>query len=175
MLTKFILAIALFLGISYPYAGFIVGYISGTHPVTLSDGRGTSRTAIIGRDAPQPGWIPQLPGAKATGGSRLVATAGRSESGTIELLASGSSVDEIKGFYTRQLSARGFLVKDIGTAGLTPAGARSISLDSVLSAVRRQSGDELRINISGEKGWVLRARPVQLVWQQHRPIKMSQY
>ena len=105
----------------------------------------------FGADLPRPEWVPLYPGAWVVTGSRL--TSVRHPSGFHSLdIGTRASLDEVKRFYTEQLTAAGFEVSDLGLIGLNPPTAVLLGIDGMLSAKRPSTDDAIDVQIRTPDG-----------------------
>ena len=79
-------------------------------------------------------------------------------------LGTRASLDEVKRFYTDQLTAAGFEVSDLGLMGLNPPTAAMLGVDGMLSAKRASTDDAIDIQIRTPDG-LIPSRLLQIHWR----------
>jgi hypothetical protein len=115
------------------YASALINRMMGPWSATAVEHDGSLTHMQFGSDLPRPEWVPYYPGAWVVGGSRL--TSERHPAGFHSLdLGTRASLDEVKRFYTEQLTGAGFEVSDLGLMGLNPMTAAYLGVDGTLSA-----------------------------------------
>jgi len=163
ILFGLLVAIALVAG--SPYAALAIGSIMGTSTVTFTDYDGSQQTLTSGRHAPQPDWLPEMPGSYVLSGARWAPSVRALDGGGGDRLTH-ADVTEIRSFYKRELEQRGFIVEDEGLGMLDPNSAAVLGIAVTLSAERADTGHEVNIHIRTQSGLILRPRTVQIQWTQ---------
>ncbi len=166
ILIGLLLAIAVVAG--SPYAALAIGSIMGTSTVTFTDYDGSQQTLTSGRDAPQPDWLPEMPGAYILSGARWAPSVRALDGGGGDRLTH-ADVAKIRSFYKRELEQRGFIVEDKGLGVLDPGSAAFLGIAGTLRAERGETGHEVTIHIRTQSGLILRPRTLQIQWTQLSP------
>ena len=160
-LFPFLVIIALVFGASY--ASTIIYRVMGPWSATAVEQDGNLTHMQFGSDLPRPEWVPLYPGAWVVTGSRL--TSVRHPSGFHSLdIGTRASLDEVKRFYTEQLTAAGFEVSDLGLMGLNPPTAALLGIDGMLSAKRHATDDAIDVQIRTPDG-PIPSRLLQIHWR----------
>jgi hypothetical protein len=163
ILIGILLTVALVAG--SPYAALAIGSIMGTSTVTFTDYDGSQQTLTSGRNAPQPDWLPEMPGAYILSGARWAPSVRALDGGGGDRLTH-ADVANIRSFYKRELEQRGFKVEDKGLGTLDPSSAAVLGIAGTLTAERADTGHEVNIHIRTKSGLILRPRTVQIQWTQ---------
>lgn len=159
-LFPFLVIISLVFGASY--ASAIIYRAMGPWSATAVEHDGSLTHMQFGADLPRPDWVPFYPGAWVVNGSRL--TSVRHPDGFHSLeIGTRASLDEVKRFYTGQLTSAGFEVSDLGLMGLNPATAAYLGVDGMLSAKRQSTDDAINIQIRTPDG-LIPSRMLQIHW-----------
>jgi hypothetical protein len=157
----FLIVISLVFGASY--ASAIIYRAMGPWSATAVEQDGSLTHMQFGADLPRPDWVPFYPGGWVVNGSRL--TSARFPSGFHSLeIGTRASLDEVKRFYTEQLTSAGFEVSDLGLMGLNPMTAAYLGVDGMLSAKRHSSDDAIDIQIRTSDG-LIPSRLLQIHWR----------
>src|SRR5947209_10424941 len=120
LLLGFLLVVTLVFGASH--ASAILFSFMGPWTAVGIEQDGSATHMAFGQILPRPEWVPVYPGARIVQASRV--TAAHSPSGFHSLdIATRTSLEEVKRFYTDALNAAGFAVDDLGIAPLNPATA----------------------------------------------------
>src|ERR1043165_8178152 len=128
-----------------------------------------SRTHMqFGQNLPRPEWVPLYPGASVVTGSRLTSVRQPSGFHSLEISTRGS-LDEVKRFYTEQLTRDGFAVEDLGLMSLNPATAALLGIAGSLSARRTATDDLIMLQVRTADG-LISSRLLQIHW-----MKISEY
>src|SRR4029078_7202134 len=144
------------------YASALIKRMMGPWSATAVEHDGSLTHMQFGSDLPRPEWVPYYPGAWVVGGSRL--TSGRHPAGFHSLdLGTRASLDEVKRFYTEQLTGAGFEVSDLGLMGLNPMTAAYPCVDGTLSAKRPSTDDAIQVQIRTPDG-LIPSRLLQIHW-----------
>jgi hypothetical protein len=107
--------------------------------------------------------VPVYPGAWVVGGSKI--TSAQDPAGFHGLdLGTRASLEEVKRFYTEQLTTAGFEVNDRGLMGLNPLTAAYLGVDGQLLAKRPSTGDAIDIQIRTPDG-IIPSRLLQIHWR----------
>jgi len=160
-LFPFLVIIALVFGASY--ASTIIYRVMGPWSATAVEQDGNLTHMQFGSDLPRPVWVPLYPGAWVVTGSRL--TSVRHPSGFHSLdIGTRASLEEVKRFYTEQLTAAGFEVSDLGLMGLNPPTAALLGIDGMLSAKRHATDDAIDVQIRTPDG-LIPSRLLQIHWR----------
>ena len=165
-LLPFLLAVTLIFGASH--ASAIIYALMGPWSAVGIEQDGSQTQMAFGQNLPRPEWVPVYPGASVVQASKL--TSARAPSGFHSLeLSTRASLDEVKRFYTDQLTAAGFAVDDLGIAPLNPATAAYLGIDGTLDGKRVATDDHITIQIRSAEG-LIPSRLLQIQWQ-----KISEY
>ena len=160
-LFPFLVLIALVFGASY--ASALINRIMGPWSSTAIHQDGSLSHMQFGVDLPRPEWVPVYPGAWVVGGSKI--TSEQHPAGFHGLdLGTRASLDEVKRFYTEQLTAAGFKVSDLGLMGLNPPTAAMLGIDGMLSAKRHATDDAIDVQIRTPDG-IVPSRMLQIHWR----------
>ncbi len=151
--------------IGYPYAGLLINRMLGTNTVAFTDYDGTSKSFVMGPDAPRPAWLPLLPGARVVTATKWLSGPGTEATGGVELLTHASP-ETVRDFYLRELAAAGFTMRDVNMAamGLNAPTARLLAIDGVLEGEGGPDGVRIRVNTRSAGGLILASRIVQIDW-----------
>src|SRR5262249_13222715 len=123
---------------------------------------GSATHIAFGQNLPRPEWVPVYPGASVVNASKV--TAARAPSGFHSLeLATRASLDEVKRFYTDELTRAGFAVDDLGIAPLDPVTAAYLGIAGTLSGKREATDDMLTVQIRTADG-LFPSRLLQIHW-----------
>jgi hypothetical protein len=156
----FLIVISLIFGASY--ASALINRIMGPWSATAVEQDGSLTHMQFGVELPRPEWMPIYPGAWVVGGSRL--TSVRHPAGFHSLdLGTRASLDDVKRFYTEQLTAVGFEVSDLGLMGLNPPTAAFLGVDGMLTASRQSTDDMIDVQIRTPDG-IIPSRLLQIYW-----------
>jgi hypothetical protein len=160
-LLPLLIILALVFGASY--ASLVINSIMGPWSATAVEHDGSLTHMQFGQDLPRPDWVPVYPGAAVVQASRL--TSARAPSGFHSLeLATRASSDDVKRFYTRELSAAGFEVEDLGLGPLNPLTAAYLGIAGSLSGRRAATDDRIDIQIRTPDG-LIQSRLLQIYWR----------
>lgn len=160
-LFPFLVLIALIFGASY--ASALINRIMGPWSSTAIHQDGSLSHMQFGVDLPRPEWVPVYPGAWVVGASKI--TSEQHPAGFHGLdLGTRASLDEVKRFYTEQLTAAGFEVSDLGLMGLNPPTAAMLGIDGMLSAKRHATDDAIDVQIRTPDG-IVPSRLLQIHWR----------
>jgi hypothetical protein len=170
ILIGILLAVAVVAG--SPYAALAIGSIMGTSTITFTDYDGTQQTLTSGRNAPQPDWLPEMPGSHKLSGARWAPSVRALDGGSGDRLTHADA-QEVKAFYIHELTQRGFKVEDIGLGRLNPGSASLLGSSGMLKGEREQTGHEISISIGAPSGLILRPRTIQIQWTQLSPEQKS--
>jgi hypothetical protein len=160
-LLPFALIVAFVFGT--PYAAGVIYGAMGPWEATAIEHDGNPMHMQFGDNLPRPEWVPVYPGAMIVGGSRLMSAKAPSGFHGLEL-ATRASLEEVKRFYTEQLTAAGFAVEDLGTLSLDPMTAAYLGIAGALSAKRAASDDQIDIQIRTADG-LIPSRMLQISWR----------
>src|SRR5262245_15088068 len=117
------------------YAAALLYRVMGPSTAIAIEADGTQTHMQFGGDLPRPEWGPFYPDATSVQASKL--TSVRIPYGAHSLdLATRASLDEVKRFYTRELTAAGFEVTDTGTLTLNPLTAAYLGIAGSLTGKR---------------------------------------
>jgi hypothetical protein len=156
----FLIVLALVFGASY--ASALINRIMGPWSSTAIHQDGSLSHMQFGVDLPRPEWVPVYPGAWVVGGSKI--TSDQHPAGFHGLdLGARASLDEVKRFYTEQLTGAGFVVDDLGLMGLNPLTAAYLGVDGMLSAKRHATDDAIVVQIRTPDG-IIPSRLLQIHW-----------
>ena len=145
------------------YASAIIYRLMDPSSATAIEHDGNVTHMQFSASLPRPEWVPVYPGAWVVQGARL--TSVRFPSGYHSLdLGTRASLDEVKRFYTGQLTTAGFEVSDLGLMGLNPATAAYLGVDGMLSAKRPSTDDAIDIQIRTPDG-LIPSRLLQIHWR----------
>jgi hypothetical protein len=159
-LLPFLIVLAIIFGASY--ASAILNHVMGPWSATAVEHDGSLTRMQFGADLPRPDWVPFYPGAWVVQGSRL--TSARHPAGFHSLeIGTRASLEEVKRFYTEQLTSAGFEVSDLGLMGLNPPAAAFLGIDGTLSAKRESTDDAIDVQIRTPDGLVP-SRLLQIHW-----------
>jgi|SRR3954447_6471993 hypothetical protein len=162
----FLLAVTLIFGASH--ASAIIYALMGPWSAVGIEQDGSQTHMAFGQNLPRPEWVPVYPGASVVQASKL--TSARAPSGFHSLeLSTRASLQEVKRFYTAELTAGGFAVDDLGIAPLNPATAALLGMDGTLDGKRMATDDHITIQIRTPEG-LIPSRLLQIHWQ-----KISEY
>jgi hypothetical protein len=117
------------------YAGAIISRAMGPWSATAIEQDGSLTHMQFSPDLPRPQWVPFYPDAWVVQASRLVSARAPSGFHSLEL-GTRASLEEVKRFYTAELTAAGFEVADLGLMSLNPATAALLGIDGTLAANR---------------------------------------
>jgi len=137
-LFAFLLFVTLVFGASY--AGAILYHVIGPWSATAIEQDGSLTHMQFGPDLPRPEWVPVYPGAWVAQASRLVSLRAPSGFHSLEL-GTRASLEEVKRFYTAELTAAGFEVADLGLMSLNPLTAAYLGIASGLAATPTRGVD----------------------------------
>jgi hypothetical protein len=167
LLFGFLVVVTLVFGASY--ASAILFSFMGPFSAVGIEQDGSQTHMAFGQNLARPEWVPVYPGASIVQASKV--TAARSPSGFHSLeVATRASLDEVKRFYTEQLTREGFEVEDLGLMSLNPATASLLGIAGWLSARRAATDDQITIQIRTADGLILPSRLLQINW-----LKISEY
>jgi hypothetical protein len=145
------------------YASALIYRFMGPWTATAVEHDGSLTHMQFGHHLPRPAWVPFYPGAWVVQASKL--TSARAPSGFHSLeIATRASLDEVKRFYTAELTASGFVVDDLGLMSLNPATAALLGIAGALSAKRVATDDQIDIQIRTPDG-LLPSRLLQIHWR----------
>jgi len=150
--------------VGYPYAGWVLNHMLGTHSVVMTEHDGTQRTLIMGPDATHPEWLAVMPGALVVSAGRWLPSPSQADEGDLDILTH-AGFDDIRRFYMDGLQARGFAMKDLGTGTLSPPAAAYLGIDRMLYGYRAETGFEVSLDIASPSGFLLPSRMVQIHWR----------
>ena len=148
-----------------PYAALAMSYVMGTSSSTFVDFDNSQQTLTLGRNAPQPEWLPDIPGSFFVKASRWAPSARALDTGSRDILVH-TDANEVQTFYTRELQQRGFNVIDEGIGTLNPGAAAALGIGRIIQAERASTGHELTMTIREPDGLILRPRLIQFAWTQ---------
>src|SRR5215208_2186748 len=137
-LFAFLLFVTLVFGASY--AGAILYHVIGPWSATAIEQDGSLTHMQFGPDLPRPEWVPVYPGAWVAQASRLVSLRAPSGFHSLEL-GTRASLEEVKRFYTAELTAAGVEVADLGLMSLNPLTAAYLGIASGLAATPTRGVD----------------------------------
>jgi hypothetical protein len=160
-LFPFLVIISLVFGASY--ASAIIYRAMGPWTATGIEHDGSVTHMQFGANLPRPDWVPFYPGAWVVQGSRLVSAHQPSGFHSLEI-GTRASLDEVKRFYTAELTAAGFEVSDLGLMGLNAPTAAMLGLDGTLSAKRASTDDAIDVQIRTPDG-IIPSRLLQIRWR----------
>ncbi len=146
-----------------PYAGAILYRLMGPWSATGVEQDGSLTHMQFGPDLPRPQWVPFYPGAWVVQSSKLVSARAPSGFHSLEI-GTRASLDDVKRFYTEQLTAAGFKVDDLGIAPLNPMTAAYLGIAGTLSGRRAATDDAIDIQIRTPEGLVP-SRLLQIHWR----------
>ena len=166
-LIPLLFVVALVFGASH--ASAIIYWVMGPWSAVgfLQDGSQTHMQ--FGQNLPRPEWVPVYPGASVVTASKVTSVSAPSGFHSLEI-ATRASLDEVKRFYTEQLTREGFEVEDQGLMSLNPATASLLGIAGALSARRAATDDQITIQIRTADGLILPSRLLQIHW-----LKISEY
>jgi hypothetical protein len=145
------------------YAGAIISRVMGPWSATAVEQDGSLTHMQFGPDLPRPEWVPVYPGAWEVQASRLVSVKAPSGFHSLEL-GTRASLEEVKRFYTAELTAAGFEVADLGLMSLNPATAALLGIAGALTATRVATDDRIDIQIRTPDG-LIPSRLLQIHWR----------
>lgn len=151
-----------------PYGALLLYAIMGPWTATATQHDGSVTNMAFGQNLPRPEWVPVIAGASIVQASKLTSMEAPSGFNSLEI-ATRASLDEIKRFYTEQLSAAGFAVEDLGLMTLNPATAHFLGVDGTLVGKRAATDDLIYVHIRSPEG-LIPSRLLQISW-----VKMSEY
>lgn len=151
-----------------PYAALALSSIMGTSSSTFVDFDGSQQTLTMGRNLPQPDWLPDPQKSLLVKASHWAPSVRALEAGGKEILVHADAA-YVRQFYTRELAQRGFKVFDEGIGPLNPGAAALLAIEGTLQAERPETGHEVSIHIRSPDGLILRPRLIQITWTQHSP------
>jgi hypothetical protein len=161
LLIPFLVVVAIALGAAY--SSTLIIRAMGPGSATAIEQDGTLTHMQFGQHLPRPDWVPVYPGAWVVQAATL--TSVRMPSGFHSLdLGTRASLDEIKRFYTAELTASGFEVEDLGLMSLNPATAQYLGIAGSLSGRRAATDDRIDIQIRTPDGLV-GSRILQIHWR----------
>jgi len=166
LLFGFLIVVALVFGASY--ASVIISAMILPISATAIEHDGRATNIEISQNLPRPEWVPVLPNASVVQAARVMPAQAPSGFHSLDL-ATRASLDEVKRFYTEQLTASGFTVTDLGIAPLNPATARMLGMDGTISAKRAATDDFIYVQIRTPDG-LIPSRMLQIRW-----AKISEY
>jgi hypothetical protein len=145
------------------YANALINRIIGPWSSIAIHQDGSLSHMQFGVGLPRPEWVPVYPGAWVVGASKI--TSALDPAGFHGLdLGTRASLDEVKRFYTEQLTAAGFEVSDLGLMGLNPLTAAYLGVDGQLSAKRPATDDAIDVQIRTPDG-IVPSRLLQIHWR----------
>jgi hypothetical protein len=157
----FLVVVAIALGASY--SSTLIYSLMGPWSATAIEHDGNLTHMQFGQNLPRPSWVPVYPGGWVVQAATL--TSARMPSGFHSLdLGTRASLDEVKRFYTAELTAAGFVVEDLGLLSLNPATAALLGIDGALSARRAETDDQIDIQIRTPDG-LIASRLLQIRWR----------
>jgi hypothetical protein len=160
-LLPYVLIVAFVFGA--PYAAGLIYGVMGPWEATAVEHDGNLIHMRFGAQLPRPEWVPVYPGAMIVQGTRLVSPKTPFGFHGLEL-ATRASLDEVKRFYSEQLTASGFEVEDLGTLSLNPMTAAMLGIAGALTAKRIASDDRIDIQIRTAEG-LIPSRLLQINWR----------
>jgi hypothetical protein len=123
---------------------------------------GSQTHMVFGQNLPRPEWVPFYPGAWVVQASKLTSARGPSGFHSLEI-ATRASLDDVKRFYTDELTRAGFEVSDLGIAPLNPATAAYLGIAGTLAGKRAATDDQITIQIRTPDG-LIPSRLLQIHW-----------
>src|ERR1044072_3300877 len=142
-LLPILLPVALIFRVSQ--ASAIIHWVMCSWSAVSFEQDGSQTQMQFGQNLARPEWVPLYPGASVVTGSRL--TSVRQPSGFHSLaISTRASLDEVKRFYTEQLTRAGFAVEDRGLMSLNPATAALLGIAGSLSARRTATDDPITLH-----------------------------
>ena len=145
------------------YASALLNQLMGPWSAVGIEQDGSRTHMQFGHDLPRPAWVPVYPGASVVQASRLVSAQAASGFHSLDL-ATRASLEDIKRFYTAELSAAGFAVEDQGIAPLNPATAAYLGIDGTLAGKRASTDDVINVQIRTPEG-LIPSRLLQIRWR----------
>jgi hypothetical protein len=139
LVIPFLVVLTIALGASY--SSTLIYSLMGPWSATAVEHDGNLTQMQFGQNLPRPSWVPVYPGGWVVQAATV--TSARMPSGFHSLdLGTRASLDEVKRFYTAELTAAGFVVEDLGLMSLNPATVALLGIDGALSARRAETDDE---------------------------------
>jgi len=145
------------------YASALINRVMGPWSSTAIHQDGSLSHMQFGVDLPRPEWVPVYPGAWVVGGSKITSVEHPAGFHGLDL-GTRASLDEVRRFYTEQLTAEGFEVSDLGLMGLNPPTAALLGIDGMLSAKRPSTDDAIDVQIRTPDG-IIPSRLLQIHWR----------
>jgi len=145
------------------YASALINRVMGPWSSTTIHQDGSLSHMQFGVDLPRPEWVPVYPGAWVVGGSKITSVEHPAGFHGLDL-GTRASLDEVRRFYTEQLTAEGFEVSDLGLMGLNPPTAALLGIDGMLSAKRPSTDDTIDVQIRTPDG-IIPSRLLQIHWR----------
>jgi hypothetical protein len=160
-LLPLLIFVALVYGVSYSSA--LIYRVMGPWSATAVERDGSVTHMQFDPNMARPGWVAVYPGATVVQASRLVSARAPQGFHSLEL-ATRASLDEVKRFYTEQLTAAGFEVEDLGIWPLNPMTAAYLGVAGTLVGQRASTDDRIDIQIRTPDG-LIPSRLLQIHWR----------
>ena len=183
-LLGFLLVVTLVFGASH--ASAIIYWVMGPFSAVGIEQDGSQTHMVFGQNLPRPEWVPVSPGASVVQAATLTSARAASELSEHDLvrkpvptfwdharrfhsldLSTRASLEQVKRFYTDELTASGFAVEDLGIAPLNPMTAAYLGMAGTLAGKRVATDDMIHIQIRTADG-LIPARLLQIRWAKMR-------
>lgn len=157
------LLVVLTIALGASYSSTLIHAFMGPWSATAVEHDGSLTQMQFGRDLPRPSWVPVYPGGWVVQAGTLTSPAMPGGFHSLDL-GTRASLDEVKRFYTAELTAAGFVVEDLGLMTLNPMTAAMLGLAGALSAKRADTDDRIDIQIGTPDG-LIPSRVLQIRWR----------
>ena len=157
------LLVVLTLAFGASYASTLIHAFMGPWSATAVEHDGSVTQMQFSRDLPRPSWVPFYPGGWVVQASTLTSASMPGGFHSLDL-GTRASLDEVKRFYTAELTAAGFVVEDHGLMSLNPATAAMLGIAGALSGKRADTDDQIDIQIRTPDG-LIPSRMLQIRWR----------
>jgi hypothetical protein len=161
LVVPFLVVLTITLGASY--SSTLIYAFMGPWSATAVEHDGSVSQMQFGQNLPRPSWVPVYPGGWVVQSSKVTSAAMPGGFHSLEL-GTRASLDEVKRFYTSELTAAGFVVEDRGLMSLNPATAAMLGIAGALSAKRADTDDQIDIQIRTADG-LIASRLLQIHWR----------
>jgi|SRR5262245_30806851 len=158
---SFLVVLTIALGASY--SSTLIYAFMGPWSATAVEHDGGLTQMQFGQNLPRPSWVPIYPGSWVVQAGTV--TSARIPGGFHSLdLGTRASLDEVKRFYTAELTAAGFVVEDRGLMSLNPMTAAMLGIDGALFGKRTATDDQIDVQIRTPDG-LIPSRMLQIRWR----------
>lgn len=161
LVIPFLVVLTIVLGASY--SSTLIHAFMGPWSATAVEHDGSLTQMQFGQNLPRPSWVPVYPGGWVVQAATVTSASMPSGFHSLDL-GTRASLDEVKRFYTAELTASGFVVEDLGLMSLNPATAAMLGVAGALSAKRSETDDQIDVQIRTSDG-LFPSRMLQIRWR----------